>query len=323
MEERDFEWCFEHENLFREWLRCIYNLHKSHPDERLESDSIFSLWQKAKECALEIANSEEPGLLYRIRMNDVITKRPNHWKGLMYFLNSMLASSKNKNLEIFANIINKTVRDYLNKNKIDENSIDEFAKDTVVQTLYLASGQVKSDYDYSLPDGGIKDETQTDETKTITDETQTGTEEESVDVILPKYNALNDEDFISAMRKAIEIGWIEKIEDSRYKWIGPKIYKGSSDSALVYFIGKALNLKTDVERVKDPATGIMKDQLTDDSRQDAINRFPKEEINSLFGKSLIISQWKQIFKVNKKQVWREVIDKFFDENKENKENNIQ
>ena len=172
-------------------------------------------------------------------------------------------------------------------------------------------------------------ETKTDGTKTITktqtDETitKTITKTESVDVILQNYNSLNNEDFISAMRKAVDKGWI-KIKDGKCEWIGPKeIYKGNSDSVLTYFIGKALNLKTDVEKVKDPATDKMKEQLTYDSRQDAINRFPKEEINSLFGKSLIISQWKQIFTVQKKQVWREVIDKFFDENKENKENNIQ
>ena len=105
--------------------------------------------------------------------------------------------------------------------------------------------------------------TKTNETKTIT---KTKTEEESVDVILPKYNALNNDDFISAMQKAIKIGWIEKKEDGKYKWVGPKeIYKGSSDSVLTYFIGKALNLKTDVEKVKDPATDKMKEQLTYDS----------------------------------------------------------
>lgn len=332
MLDKDFDWCFNHENLFRDWLYFRYDC--IHSNE-LDPATIFDLWQDAKKYALEIANSKDPVLFYWTKMDYWIAESRRHifWLSdscqqaslLLKFLNSMLASSKNKKLELFADIGDNVFIDYVIKWKKDPNS--KFELDTkpfygMIHPL-LMPGQIESDYDYSLPDGGIKDETQTKTdagTKTITDET----EEESVDVILQNYKSFNNEGFISAIRKAIEKGLIEKKEDGKYKWVGPKeIYKGNSDSVLTYFIGKALNLKTDVEKVKDPATDKMKEQLTYDSRQDAINRFPKEEINSLFGKSLIISQWKQIFTVQKKQVWREVIDKFFDENKENKENNIQ
>ena len=313
MLDKDFNWCFNHENLFREWLNRIY----MRIDEfDLDNATIFSCWQEAKKHALQVANSKQPDLYLKIINNDIITNFSHHTFLLWDFLYTMLVSSKNKNLELFANSGDKKFKEYLSEEKIDEISIDELDEKSLedLKIAMLTFGQIEGDYVYSLPDGGIKDETETI--------TKTKTEEESVDVILQKYNALNNKTSISAMQKAIKKGWI-KIRDGKCEWIGPKIYKGNSDSVLIYFIGKALNLKTDVEEVKDPATGKMKEQLTYDSQQDAINRFPKEEIKSLFGKSLIISQWKQIFKVNKKQVWREVIDKFFDENKENKENIIQ
>ena len=331
MLDKDFNWCFNHESLYRWWLNCICIIHKSHVDESLDSDSIFSLWQKAKEWAYKIANSRNPELSYINMFREIFYNTHDHRFYLFFFIHTMLMSIKNENLEEMVSNLNKTLFEMISSLELDENSSD-----------------IESDYDYSLPDGGItetitKTKTKTDETititktitktdagtqtktktKTKTETDETETEENSVDVILQNYNSLNNEDFISAMRKAVDKGWI-KIKDGKCEWIGPKeIYKGNSDSVLTYFIGKALNLKTDVEKVKDPATDKMKEQLTYDSRQDAINRFPKEEINSLFGKSLIISQWKQIFTVQKIQVWREVIDKFFDENKENKENNIQ
>ena len=313
MLDKDFNWCYNHENLFREWLRCIYNLHKSHPDERLESNTIFLLWQEAKECALEIANSEEPGLLYRIRMNDVITKRPNHWKGLMYFLNTMLTTSKNKNLEIFANIINKTVRDYLNKKKIDENSIDEFAKDTVVQTLYLASGQVKSDYDYSLPDGGIKDETETDETITITktDETKTITKtktktetitktktktetitkaktETDGSVTLP--DVLDTNEFKKYLSLAKEKGLIKDV-NGKLEWI--QIGNRGGDSQLAYFLGRAF--------------GYIHSENGNNG-----NEFPSDELDELFGVTRIYRLLVQVHSASKPQKWRRKIDELFE-----------
>lgn len=170
MEERDFEWCFEHENLFRQWLDYIY-YHIDYYD--MDNDSILSLWQEAKKYALEIANSRNPELSYSNMFREIFYNTHDHKFYLFFFIHTMLMSIKNENLETFANLGNKTFRDYLNKKKIDENSIDEFAKDTAVQTLFLACGQLKSDYDYSLPDGGIKDETIT---QTIT-KTDAGTAE--------------------------------------------------------------------------------------------------------------------------------------------------
>ena len=225
--------------------------------------------------------------------------------------------SKVMNDEERADFINKLI-DILRDVDIDD--VEEY-ETTITETKAITKA------DETITQTKTKTITKTDETKTKTKtktetKTETETEENSVDVILQNYKPFNNEYFISAMQKAIDKGWI-KIKDGKYKWVGFEEVKSNFNAALVYFIGKGLNLKTDVEKVKDPATDKMKEQLTYDSRQDAINRFPKEEINSLFGKSLIISQWKQIFTVQKKQVWREVIDKFFDENKENKENNIQ
>lgn len=158
MEERDFTWCYNHENLFRRWVERFYDIDGLYADKGFDSDSIFSLWQEAKKYALEIANSVNPLNLYKIQMSEILIKKPDK-ATIVQFVNTMLMSIKNKNLEVFAAFGDETFKAYLSEKKIDENSIDEFAKDTVVQTLFLACGQLKSDYDYSLPDGGIKDET--------------------------------------------------------------------------------------------------------------------------------------------------------------------
>ncbi len=334
MLDKDFYWCFNHESLFREWL-CPISFYNSleNPHFRLDNDGFFNLWQEAKKYALEIANAEDPVSSFETKKNDLITNCSPHTIFLLDFLTSMLTSIKNKNLETFAEMGDEAFVAHLSETKIDLNSINKLDTKSFndFYVIMLITGRLKSDYDYSLPDGGItetitktKTETEEDETITKTEtKTDTGTitktEEESVDVILQNYKPFNNEYFISAMQKAIEKGWI-KIKDGKCEWIGPtridnKKIKGYSNSTLVYFIGKGLNFKTDVEKVKDPATGKMKYQLTKDSRQDAEKRFPRKEIELLFGKKYFFSEWKQIFTANKKQVWREVIDKFFDENK--------
>ena len=70
MLDKDFDWCYNHENLFREWLHYIYNNRIDYSD--LDNDSILSLWQEAKKRALKIANSKEPRFYFRIRYNDMI-----------------------------------------------------------------------------------------------------------------------------------------------------------------------------------------------------------------------------------------------------------
>ena len=306
----------------------------------LDNDGIFNLWQKAKEYALEIANSEKPVLLFDSTMTGIIKKNPDYKVFIIMFICSMCLISDNKILNLLGTSRNGV---YIKLKYWHDRHLSE-----VYEVIFdrILDGSIKRDYDYSLPDGGIKDETitktitktktetKTDGTKTITktqtDETKTDetitktkteteTEENSVDVILQNYKSFNNVDFISAMRKAIEIGWIE-IKDGKCEWIGPtrkgtKKIKGSSNAALVYFIGKASNFKTDVERSQDPATGKMKNQLTEDSKKDADDKFPRTEIELLFGKKYFFCEWRQIFTADKKQVWREVIDEFFDENK--------
>ena len=171
MEERDFTWCYNHENLFRSWVARFYDIDGFYADAGFDSDSIFSLWQTAKECALEIANSKEPGLLYRIRRKEIKAKMPDNFCYIMQFLNFMLMSTKGNIMNsIFYNCSN-LLETYLSTHKVEDD--DEYAKivKNANDELFLVWGcsdQINSDYDYSLPDGGIKDETETDETITKT-----------------------------------------------------------------------------------------------------------------------------------------------------------
>ena len=344
MLDKDFYWCYNHENLFRLWLKYRHNMRfelndllNIPLDSSSDSNSTFLLWQEAKKYALEIANSVDPSNLFKIRLREILTIKPDESRLIMLFLNNMLVSSKNKNLEFLADLSYKmfreAFRDFLRLHSIkkDKISIHEFENldDKSKQDLFfitLMSGQIESDYDYSLPDGGITEtitktitKTDTDETKTQTDETKTDetitktitkTKKESVDVILPKYNALNDVDFISAMQKAIKIGWIEEIEDGRYKWIGPtligtKKIKGYSNAALAYFIAKALKIKMELKADKTP---------TEDSYVDINKKFPENyDIKEVFGLDIQSDQLVNALRAKNIQKWRKVIDDFFNE----------
>ena len=173
MLDKDFYWCYNHESLYRWWLNCICIIHKSHVDESLDSDSIFSLWQKAKEWAYKIANSRNPELSYINMFREIFYNTHDHRFYLFFFIHTMLMSIKNENLEEMVSNLNKTLFEMISSLELDENSSD-----------------IESDYDYSLPDGGIKDETKTDaktdagtqtktktKTKTETDETETEEDE--------------------------------------------------------------------------------------------------------------------------------------------------
>ena len=348
MLDKDFNWCFNHENLFRKWLGCIHNMHLQLNDifpldSSSDSNSTFLLWQEAKQYALEIANSVDPLNLFKIKMRDILTIKPDKSEIIMLFVNTMLMSIKDKKLETFANLGNKAcrdaIRDFLRSHSIkkDKISIHEIYNldNKSQQYLYfilLISGQIESDYDYSLPDGGItetktititkadetitkaKTKTDEDETKTdeaITDEdetktiTKTKTEEESVDVILPKHNALNDELFICAMRKAIEKGLIEIIEKGKYKWVGFKEVKSNFNAALAYFIAKALKIKMELNPDK---------TLTYDSYKDINKKFPENyDIKEIFGVDIQSVQLVKALEAGNIQKWREVIDDFFNE----------
>ena len=108
MLDKDFNWCFNHENLFRYWLECIY---KRIDYYDMDNDSIHSLWQEAKKYALEIANAKKPDLYFKIKMRDILTIKPDKSEIIMMFLITMLARSKNKNLEFFADLGKQTLRD--------------------------------------------------------------------------------------------------------------------------------------------------------------------------------------------------------------------
>ncbi|MDD7692189.1 MAG: hypothetical protein PT953_05825 [Prevotella sp.] len=328
MLDKDYYWCYNHENLFREWLTYIY---KRIDYYDMDNATIFDLWQEAKKYALEIANAKKPDLYLKIIDNDIITNFNHHSFMLWDFLYTMLVSIKNKNLELFAYCGKEAFKAYLSEKKIDVNSIDKLDNKSLedLNINMVAFGQIESDYDYSLPDGGITEtitdsktitetKTKTDETitktktKTKTDETitKTITKTESVDVILPEYNALNNDDFISAMRKAIEKGWIEIIEKGKYKWIGPtligtKKIKGYSNAALAYFIAKALKIKMELNQKK---------SLTETSKDSIKNNFPPiNDIKEVFGEEIKRQQLEDALGRNKVQGWRKPIDEFFED----------
>ena len=313
MLDKDFNWCFNHESLYRWWLNCICIIHKSHVDESLDSDSIFSLWQKAKEWAYKIANSRNPELSYINMFREIFYNTHDHRFYLFFFIHTMLMSIKNENLEEMVSNLNKTLFEMISSLELDENSSD-----------------IESDYDYSLPDGGItetitKTKTKTDETititktitktdagtqtktktKTKTETDETETEENSVDVILQNYNSLNNENFISAMRKAIEKGLIEIIEKGKYKWVGFEEVKSNFNAALAYFIAKALKIKMELKPDK---------TLTTDSHKDINKKFPENyDIKKVFGVDIQSDQLVNALRAKNIQKWRKVIDDFFDE----------
>ena len=116
MLDKDFNWCFNHENLFRKWLEYKHNmrfeLNGIFPLDLIsDSNSTFLLWQEAKKYALEIANSVDPSNLFKIKMRDILTIKPDKSEIIMMFLITMLARSKNKNLEFFADLGKQTLRD--------------------------------------------------------------------------------------------------------------------------------------------------------------------------------------------------------------------
>ena len=76
MLDKDFNWCYNHENLFREWLNLIY---KRIDYYDMDNATIFDLWQEAKKYALEIANAKKPDLYFKIIINDLITNFNNRY----------------------------------------------------------------------------------------------------------------------------------------------------------------------------------------------------------------------------------------------------
>ena len=153
MEERDFEWCFEHEILFRDWWSYI-NEYELDIDLSFDNDSFFLCWKKAKEYALEIANSVDPQVRYNLTIRDIFfnTHDYKHW--LLSFTNAMIMSIKNENLEEFVSKMKKHTFESLSKFVFNENSSD--IKSPEFQLFYcIERFEKKPDYDYSLPDGGL------------------------------------------------------------------------------------------------------------------------------------------------------------------------
>ncbi|MCI6200732.1 MAG: hypothetical protein MR645_01175 [Paraprevotella sp.] len=287
-------WCYNHENLFRLWLDRLYNNH-IYDLCVFDYDSIFKCWQKAKEYALEIANSEEPELLYKIRKTDMFTNFSHNTFLILDFLNTMLRSSKNKNLESFANFGKEQFKEHLSLLQIDANSIDEFDTKSSggLNFAKLKYGKIESDYDYSLPDGGIKDETKTDETKTITetetDETITKTKTKTDgSVMLP--DVLDTNEFKKYLSLAKENGLIKDV-NGKLEWI--QIGNRGGDSQLAYFLGRAF--------------GYIHSENGNNG-----NEFPGDELDELFGVTRIYRLLVQVHRALRPQKWRRKIDELFE-----------
>ena len=317
MLDKDFNWCFNHENLFRKWLGCIHNMHLQLNDifpldSSSDSNSTFLLWQEAKQYALEIANSVDPLNLFKIKMRDILTIKPDKSEIIMLFVNTMLMSIKDKKLETFANLGNKAcrdaIRDFLRSHSIkkDKISIHEIYNldNKSQQYLYfilLISGQIESDYDYSLPDGGITETktitiTKADETitkaKTKT-ETDAGTITKTItktdgSVTLP--DVLDTNEFKKYLRLAKENGLIKDV-NGKLEWIQIGDYGGSSQ--LAYFLGRAFGYKHSVNG-------------------NIGNQFPGKELDELFGVNRIYRLLVQVHEAPKPQKWRKKIDELFD-----------
>lgn len=150
MEKRDFEWCFEHESFFREWW---FHINEIIPNSNLwlDDDSFFDCWKMAKQYAYKIANSADPLIRYIYTYSEIHKNTPVYVNHLFCFLWTMLMSIKNENLE-------KMVSSFKNCLELDEYSPDSKLLQASLK-LVLKMGEKENNYDYSLPDGGIKDET--------------------------------------------------------------------------------------------------------------------------------------------------------------------
>lgn len=284
MEERDFEWCFEHEILFRDWWSYI-NEYDLDIDLSFDNDSFFLCWKKAKEYALEIANSVDPQSRYNLTVRDIFfnTHDYKHW--LLSFTNAMIMSIKNENLEEFVSKMKKHTFESLSKFVFNENSSD--IKSPEFQLFYcIERFEKKPDYDYSLPDGGIKDKTETDETITKT-ETKTKTITDG-SVTLPA--VLDTNEFKKYLSLAKEKGLIKNV-DGKLEWI--QIGDRSGSSQLAYFLGRVFGYKHSVNG-------------------NIGNEFPGDELDELFGVKRIYRLLVQVHSASKPQKWRRKIDELFE-----------
>ena len=272
--------------------------------------TIFFFFQEAKKYALETANSEDPNGLYNIIMYEFHTKKPYQYSLKKKFFTSMLTSTKIKKLESFANSYNERFKAYSSEKKIDENSIDELDTKSF-NDLYinmLISGQIESDYDYSLPDGGItetitktitKTDTETEtktKMKTETDETITKTITKTKtktdgSVMLP--DVLDTNEFKKYLSLAKENGLIKDV-NGKLEWI--QIGNRGGSSQLAYFLGRAF--------------GYIHSENGNNNEGD---EFPGDELDELFGVTRIYRLLVQVHSASKPQKWRRKIDELFEQ----------
>ena len=290
MKKRDFDWCFNHENLFQGWLYYIsfYNSLKN-PHLMLDNDGIFLLWQEAKEYALQIAKSNKPVLLFDSTMSGIIIKNPDYKVFIIMFICSMCLISDNKILNLLGTSRNRV---YIKLKYWHDRHLVE-----VYEVIFdrILNGSIKRDYDYSLPDGGIKDETETDETITKTKtKTDAGTiTKTKTDGSVKLPDVLDTNEFKNLLSLAKENGLIKDV-DGKLEWIQIGDYGGSSQ--LAYFLGMAFGYKHSVNG-------------------NIGNQFPGKELDELFGVKRIYRLLVQVHSAPKPQKWRKKIDEFFNKNR--------
>ena len=113
--------------------------------------------------------------------------------------------------------------------------------------------------------------------------------EERNDVKLPK--DIDTEKAREAFSKAIKKGYMERMTDGRYRWIGTND-KGNR-SELAYFCGKIYGYVHTISG-------------------NAGEDFPEESLNNLFGVTRLYSSLTQVYNAQKRQRWRSMIDAIFE-----------
>ena len=206
----------------------------------------------------------------------------------------MLRSSKNKNLESFANFGKEQFKEHLSLLQIDANSIDEFDTKSSggLNFAKLKYGKIESDYDYSLPDGGITETITKTKTKTDT-QTKTKTKTKTImqtdgSVTLP--DVLDTNEFKKYLSLAKENGLIKDV-DGKLEWI--QIGNRGGDSQLAYFLGRAFG-------------------YIHSENGNIGNEFPDNELDELFGVKRIYRRLVQVHEALKPQKWRRKIDELFE-----------
>ena len=277
----------ENEVLFEYWWNFLCY------ERKIFGDAYFiELWANSKNIAIGVLGSKKARLTFRREIHLLRSYYDDTFCGfdvksfnaaLCCATTMIIISSKKDEVDYILEEFDKVYH-------LQENEIAIYAADLINS---IEAGEIKKDYDYSKVDGGIKDETETDETETITitktDETITKTiTKTDGSVELP--DVLDTNEFKKYLSLAKEKGLIKDV-NGKLEWI--QIGNRGGSSQLAYFLGRAFG-------------------YIHSENGNIGNEFPDNELDELFGVKRIYRRLVQVHEALKPQKWRRKIDELFE-----------